>query len=230
MANGATAVWQKWGQLCREMGMTWAFWYVIHKWCQRIGLPVHAYRFAYQPVPNDRLLKKPDHIEFRWLDSFDPAMLVEDRRSEWVQARLIRGDRCLAAFKEGQLIAFLWLARQHYPEDEARCDYQLKSPHLAWDYDVYVAPKYRATRLFAQLWDEANHWLQQQGVRWTVSRISAFNGASIHAHQRRGAMISGAAIFIRIGKVQILLSNRRPFFHLSRRTRAQFRFFAPQSI
>ena len=223
------AIVEKWRQLRREMGAFWAVIYGLHKVGKKFGLNISAYRFAFQPVPEKRLLKKPDNIEFRWLETFVPEMLVEDRKAAWVQARLARGDRCLAAYKEGELIAFLWLAGKHYPEDDARCDYRLEAETLVWDYDVYVAPRYRVTRLFAQLWDEANEALYQQGVRWSVSRISAFNVASIHSHRRRGAVLRGAAIFINAGRWQVLVANRRPFFHVSRQSRPAFRFFAPNA-
>jgi len=223
------AIWQKWQQLRREMGAFWAVMYGIHKAVRKLGIKLSAYRFAFQPVPEKRLLKKPDNIEFRWLETFVSEMLVEDRKAAWVQARLARGDRCLAAYKESELIAFLWLAARHYPEDEARCDYRLEAQALVWDYDVYVAPRYRVTRLFAQLWDEANESLYQSGVRWSVSRISAFNVASIHSHRRRGALLSGAAIFVNAGNWQMLLSNRRPFLHVSRKSRPAFRFFTPNA-
>jgi hypothetical protein len=219
----------KWTALRLELGAGPALLYVFHKLWRRIGGKLTAYRFAYQPIPDKRSVAPATGVEFRWLGSFDPVLMVEDRKEAIVRARFDRGDRCLAAFKAGDLAAFLWLANTHYPEDDARCDYQLDAKELVWDYDVYVAPKYRVTRLFAQLWDEANEVLYREGARWSVSRISSFNAASLRSHQKRGARLTGSAFFIMLGRLQLVLASQRPRLHLSLTGRPEFRFEVPRT-
>ena len=217
---------QKWRALSQSLGWVWAGCYVLHLALKKIGIKFQAYRFAYQPIPLARKLAVPPNIVFKWVDSFHADLLVEDRKEHIVKARLARGDLCLAAYKESEMVAFIWLATSHYPEDDTRCDYQLASPPLVWDYDVYVAPKYRVTRLFAQLWEEANDYLRARQIHWSVSRISAFNAASIRAHVRSGAKLTGTALFWQMGQMQLLMSSQKPFVHLSRQSRPIFQFNA----
>ncbi len=217
----------KWTALRRELGTGSALLYLLSRFWQRLGGRLTAYRFAFQPIPDKRSVAPAVGFEFRWLTAFEPALLVEDRREAIVRARFERNDRCLAAYKTDELVAFIWIATAHYPEDEARCDYRLDSPQLVWDYDVWLAPKYRLTRLFAQLWDEANAVLYRDGVRWSVSRISAFNAASLRSHQKRGARLTGSAFFIMLGRLQLVLASQRPMLHLSWSGRPVFRFAPP---
>ncbi|MFZ5842287.1 MAG: GNAT family N-acetyltransferase [Pseudomonadota bacterium] len=223
-----TATTGKWTALRNELGTCPALLYLFQKLWKRLGGKLTAYRFAYQPIPDQRSVAPAVGVEFRWLTAFEPALMVEDRKEAIVRARFDRGDRCLAAFKNGEIAAFLWLANTHYPEDDARCDYRLEPTELVWDYDVYVAPKYRVTRLFAQLWDEANAVLYREGARWSVSRISAFNSASLRSHQKRGARLTGSAFFIMLGRLQLVLASQRPRLHLSLTGRPEFRFELPK--
>jgi hypothetical protein len=223
------ALLNKWTSLRLELGTRPALLYVLSMLLRRGGVTLIAYRFVYQPIPDKCTVVPAVGVEFRWLTNFDRALLVEDRKESVVRARFDRGDRCLAAFKKGEIAAFLWIATSHYPEDEVRCDYRLNQPELVWDYDVYVAPKYRVTRLFAQLWDETNRVLRHEGVRWSVSRISAFNTASLRSHERRGARVSGSAQFAVLGRLQLVIASQSPRLHFSLSSRPEFRFSVPAS-
>jgi hypothetical protein len=57
------------------------------------------------------------------------------------------------------------------------------SGKAVWDFDVYVVPAYRLGYTFLKLWDTANAHLRSLGVRWTLSRISAFNAGSLSSQQ-----------------------------------------------
>ena len=104
----------------------------------------------------------------------------------------------------GTLAGFLWLASGIYEEDEVRCRYQLANPtETVWDFDVYVEPRFRLGRTFARLWDAANEDLRQRCIRWSISRISAFNPASLAAHARLGALPLGHASFLCLGRLQL---------------------------
>jgi hypothetical protein len=82
------------------------------------------------------------------------------------------------------MAGWLWLLRHGCEEDEARARYALASSQSSWDLDVWVAPGQRGSLVFARLWEEANAVLHAQGVRWSCSRISRFNPASLAAHAR----------------------------------------------
>ena len=85
----------------------------------------------------------------------------------------------------------------------------------AWDFDVQVFPQHQFTMAFPRLWDSANLVLDGLGVRWSCSRISAFNAASGAAHRRMGAERIATAVFLVCGKWQLTLATQLPFVQLS---------------
>ena len=85
----------------------------------------------------------------------------------------------------------------------------------AWDFDVMVMPEYRMGRLFSYLWGRANAELRAGGVEHTMSRISAFNAASLAAHQRLGARVVGSASFLCVGRWQLMRTSLSPRWHFS---------------
>ncbi|WP_038499719.1 hypothetical protein [Janthinobacterium agaricidamnosum] len=146
--------------------------------------------------------------------------------------RFAQGAVCLAALREtgrdigpdsgpdtqsdSGLRGFLWLLRDACQEDEVRVRYILPSSQSAWDLDVWVHPDARLGLTFARLWEEANRLLHADGVRWSCSRISAFNVSSLSAHARIGTLRLGSATFLRCGRWQWMASSIAPYFHLSR--------------
>jgi hypothetical protein len=131
-------------------------------------------------------------------------------------ARYAQGACSLAAVKRGELVGFLWLRFDAYQEDEVRARYLLPSAQSCWDFDVWVRPQERLGPAFPRLWDEANHLLRARAVRWSCSRISAFNAASLRAHASIGTVPMGSATFLRCGGWQWMLATRAPYCHLSR--------------
>jgi len=123
---------------------------------------------------------------------------------------------CFAAENAGHLVGFIWIILDRYDEDEVRCEYVLvPSGEVAWDFDAYVAPEFRMSRVFVQLWEAANAFLRLHGYRWTASRISAFNPASLASHKRFGALHCHTALFLVVGPLQLTLLSLPPYVHLS---------------
>ena len=89
-----------------------------------------------------------------------------------------------------------------------------------WDFDVYVEPRLRLGRTMARLWDEAYRRWYAQGVRWSFSRISAFNSRSMLSHARMGAHRIGMATFLSAGNWQISISSIAPRLHFSTHARS----------
>jgi GNAT superfamily N-acetyltransferase len=114
------------------------------------------------------------------------------------------------------LAGFLWLIADAYQEDEVRARYRLASSRASWDFDVWVRPEERLGWVFRRLWEAARQHLRARGVRWTCSRISAFNAASLRAHAQIGTVTLGHAVFLRCGAWQWMIATLRPWFHLSR--------------
>src|SRR5262245_16818522 len=148
---------------------------------------IYKYLFVAQPVPATSLAPPLNESRTRIYRATpgDGIIATFPRPPEIIAQRFRNGAVCLVAERAQSLAGFIWIQRQSYCEDEVRCDYLLDpAAELAWDFDAYVAPEHRMSRAFAQLWDAANRHLRAEGCRYTLSRISAFNAASLAAHRR----------------------------------------------
>lgn len=181
------------------------------------------YHLVAQPVPDAPrpANARRTRFTFRRAASVDAVIASAPRPRAVLEQRLREGAACIVAECDGQLAGFVWLAERAYMEDEVRCLFRL-DPHAqaAWDFDVYVAPAYRATRVFAQLWDAAHALSRERGHRWTFSRISGFNPASLAAHRRLGAADLGRATFLVLGPLQLSFFSIAPYVHVALSRRA----------
>jgi hypothetical protein len=135
---------------------------------------------------------------------------------EMIEYRSRHNAICLGAFKDEQMIGYIWLCLGPYQEDEVRCRFVPASRNRAsWDFDVYLVPEFRAGLGFLRLWDEANRLLRDAGVSWSISRISALNPHSLASHARLGAQPCGSALFIRIGPAQLTFASLHPYLCFS---------------
>ena len=172
-----------------------------------------SYDLVVQPMTDG--LDLPAHrgkdIEVREIVAGDPLLAAMDRPVEILDARFHQGARCLVALKKGELAGFLWWTQGPYTEDEVRCVF-IPEPHgqAIWDFDVYVAPRYRFSPIFPCLWHVATQQLFAEGYRYSASRISAFNPASLAAHQRLGAKIVGHRLFVCFGRLELSFSRQSP--------------------
>ena len=138
------------------------------------------------------------------------------RPKEVINYRYNQGGYCLAAYKNGVFSGFIWLNFDPYFEDEVRCCYMLHPiGKVAWDYDVYIDPKYRISMVFAKMWDQANQLMRDKNVTHTMSRISAFNSGSLASHTRLGATRIGQLLFFKLGPWQLMFSSAAPYVHFS---------------
>ena len=140
-----------------------------------------------------------------------------ERRPGALRERYRQGAQCLVARDRSGMVGWIWLLRHGCQEDEVRARYALASNQSSWDLDVWVHPEQRGGLVFARLWEEANAVLHAQGVRWTCSRISRFNRASLGAHARLGTHALGTATFMRCGRWQWMAASLPPYVYLSRR-------------
>jgi GNAT superfamily N-acetyltransferase len=179
---------------------------------------MHCYFLVQQPVQERLLL--PDHlrggVSVRVLTAADTEIASALSRAEELGARLRRGDTCLAAFRDGRLVGYLWLCFCPFEDDETHCRFApLQGAGGAWDYDLSVAPESRGGGAFAALWDAAWEVLRREGYSWTASRVSAFNDRSLRAHRRIGAVATGTLLVLRAGHAAAILSSLRPVLRLA---------------
>lgn len=209
--------------LVQELGLVGALCYATSLLLARTGghASLHRYYFVAQPVADEAFLppQRGKSIEVRFVEPEDPTLLSLPLDQKVLAYRAGQGAVCLGAFKDGEIIGCLWLCLSPYSEDEVRCRYAPQPPDQAsWDFDVYLRPEQRSGFGFARLWDQANAFLRQRGVRASWSRISAFNTASLASHSRLGARILARATFLRLGPCQIMIASVTPYFHFSFRS------------
>lgn len=221
LARFATPVPERIKALVRELGWWDAVLYVISRGTQLVSFgraSLIVYRFYAQPVFAEPLL--PSHrgrqIQLRWITQEEATTLTWPRPQHVIDRRFERGVKCLGAFRNGEMIGFLWLTLGAYEEDEVRSLF-IPSPQgeAVWDFDVYVAPAHRLSPVFLKLWETAFKWLEEHGYRYSFSRISAFNTASLRSQQRLGGSSIARGAFLRLGGVQVYLGGLRPFLHMS---------------
>jgi hypothetical protein len=175
------------------------------------------YYFVAQPVPEQRLTALPKASRTRIYRALPTEDIIKrfPRPPAVIAWRFADGAACFVAERMGELVGFIWIKLERYQEDEVRCDYLLDPAQgLAWDFDAWVAPEFRMTRAFVQLWEAANDYLRQQGCHWSVSRISAFNPVSLASHRRMGAVHLHTGLFAVLGRTQLALFSCRPYIHV----------------
>lgn len=178
---------------------------------------IHKYQFVAQRLGEQPLCaNRGRDIDVRLLASRAAIPPGYPRPANVLDQRYAQGAISLAAFRRQDLVGFLWLLFDAYQEDEVRARYRLVSSGSCWDFDVYVRPEDRLGWAFRRLWDEARCLLRARAVRWSCSRISAFNPASLAAHARIGTVPLGSAVFLRCGNWQWMLATLAPHFHCSR--------------
>jgi hypothetical protein len=186
-------------------------------------LAIVAYALFVQPVPLRPMLQKnaKTNITVRLISRDEYRVEWFDRPASVIERRFQQNTFCFVAFDQDKPVGSLWLCCNNYMEDEVRCRFILQpADAVAWDFDVYVAPKYRMSRVFVYLWDAGDAWLREHGFRWSCSRIDMLNMESMRAHQRMGASRIGVAVFVKGWDWQLTLATLRPFAHFSRNDRS----------
>lgn len=182
------------------------------------NIRIFRYRLVAQPVQGHSSLPngRGRSIIVREIAAGDSVLEQTILAPAVLNHRFRQGALCLGAFREGTLVGYLWLRLGPFLEDEVRCHFvPLPEGQAAWDFDIFIRPEFRSSIVFAKLWDAAMVFLHSRGVKWSMSRISAFNPISLTSHRRLGATCTGTAIFLRLGQWQVLIATRKPFFHVS---------------
>ena len=214
-----TASYSKVRHLIRELGVSRALLYGIDYSLKRVTGSKHVYHYLFtaQPVSTHGLMGRAPsrsiRIEAIPRQRYDHRWFP--RPADVINSRFEQGAICFVAFKDNDPVGSLWLVSGKYNEDEVACCF-LPQPEnsVAWDFDVYVTPELRASRLFGYLWDAAFQWLRQHGYSWTMSRIDAFNAASVRTHARLGAKTIGQGLFLVVGRLQLSAFSVKPFVHI----------------
>lgn len=174
------------------------------------------YYFVAQPVPPGPSKTADSSTTRIYRVSPEDGIIRQfPRPPQNILKRFADGAVCHVAEQTGKFAGFIWIKQERYFEDEVRCHYVLSPPTLlTWDFDAYVAPEFRMSRVFVRLWAGVNDYLREHGYRWTISRISAFNAASLASHKRFGLVRLHTGFFIVLGQCQVSVFTCRPYLHI----------------
>jgi GNAT superfamily N-acetyltransferase len=179
---------------------------------------LNKYYLTAQPIPAGNLTpdKRGRNIIISEASAQEALGTVMNRPMDVIRARQRSGCRCFLAHKNGELVGFQWFTMKDYLEDEVRCLFRLRQEDAcAWDFDIFVRPEARTQPVFTKLWDATNAFLRDAEVKYSLSRISAFNALSLNSHARIGAWPFGWAVFVSAGEFQLTLLSARPWLKLS---------------
>ena len=196
--------------------------YVLDRALARMSpsLGLQVYEFMVQPIGGEPLLPPnlSKNLTVRAIVEGDPEVEQMPARTDVKAERFRHGAQCLGAYRKGELLGYLWYAKDRYREDEVRCDYVLvDKTSSVFDFDLVVLPKYRMGIGFMGVWHGANATLSAQGIRHTFSRMTRFNLASRRAHARLGARCVGRAVFLRAWRAEFMLGTLAPFVGMTTR-------------
>jgi hypothetical protein len=222
----------------REFGFAAGCLYAMHRVLQGISArwQLHVYEITVQPIAERPVgsRKRGSKLEMREIRAGDPEIALMPVRPEVMLARIRQNAACLGAFRNGELIGYMWFCRREYEEDEVRCIYVLEDERESvFDFDFYLYPKHRMGVAFVALWNAANEFLSGQGIRYTFSRLTRFNVASRRAHQHLGCRVIGRVLFLQLGRLEAMLATLAPYASVSmsasRRVRLKLRPDVPRT-
>jgi hypothetical protein len=179
---------------------------------------IEKYYLVAQPVTERRLLpeKWGKGVLVQQIGHPHPLVSQLPRPRDEIVRRFAGGALCFMATRQDQIIGHLWITQSAYKEPFHRCEYVLQPPgRTAWDFDMWITPDDRMGFVFARLWDQCNSYLRKQGMTWTCSRVSAFNSASLKAHERLGMRVIHTLFYLGAGPVELLIADVAPFVSLS---------------
>jgi len=193
-------------------------------------IPMKYYLVA-QPVPPESPKRRPHKLKIVEVSQADYDYSWFPRPPEFIDARYDQGALCFVAFSDGQPTACLWLIQGGFFEDTIRAQFSPQPTECtAWDFDVFIHPEYRLGRTFMHLWEHAFDWMRAREIRWTMSRINAFNLSSVHSHRRLGARFLHHVTFWHWGKLQLSLSDASPRIQIGMTNIPEFTIHAPSDF
>jgi hypothetical protein len=204
----------------RDFGVIAGSLYVLGRVLQAISprLNLQVYELMVQPISGRPLLPErfTRGITIREIHEGDPEVGLMPARPNIKDSRFRQGAICLGAYRQEELIGYLWLCFDRYEEDEVRCTYVLEPPgHAVFDFDLYVFPKHRMGLAFAGIWNGVNEYLSRRGIRFTFSRLTRFNLPSRKAHAHLGWKKVASAIFVQAWRAEVMFATIPPYVNLS---------------
>ncbi|MEM7097840.1 MAG: GNAT family N-acetyltransferase [Pseudomonadota bacterium] len=114
---------------------------------------------------------------------------------QFVRQALAKNDVCAAAFKDEEIVGFVWGALQIAPHDKY-LNVQVEHPYL-YAYKSFVKKEYRGSSLSVDLINTRDLHLQNRGLQHTVMFIETKNKASLNIMHKVGGRPQGYVGFFR---------------------------------
>lgn len=204
----------------KEFGLFAGLLYAIDRVFQKTSthLRLYVYEFMVQPIPEKPLLpaRLTRNLEIREIKQGDPEVSLMPARADIKESRFRQNAICLGAFQSGRFVGYIWFCFRAYEEDEVRCTYTLTPEKEAvFDFDLYIFPEHRMGLGFIGLWNGANQFLNERGIKYTFSRLTRFNLASRRAHKHLGWKAAGRAVFMRAWNVELMVATIFPYLTIT---------------
>ncbi len=211
---------QKLIALFRELGFLVGVLYLFDKGLKQVSpnLRLLSHALMVQPISNKPLLppSMKKIFEYREIKPGDKHLNNMPRPMTIIEYRFNQKAICLGLFKKEELIGYIWFCFNSYKEDEARCIYLLEPKNESvFDYDLYIFPEHRLGLAFIALWDEANRFLHERGIKQTYSRLTQSNIASHKAHEHFGWKRVAQAFYFKAWRFELMLTTTSPYLGFS---------------
>ena len=182
------------------------------------NLRLFCYELMVQPIPDKPMfpVSMTKSLDIREIKRGDPELDLMPVPPEIIEFRLKQNAICLGVFKKAKFIGYIWFRFGAYEEDEVRCAFLLVPENEAvFDFDLYLFPEHRLGLGFIGIWEKANKFLYERGIRYTFSRLTRFNLASRKAHNHLGWKRVGQAFFLKAWRLELMISTIAPYLGLS---------------
>jgi hypothetical protein len=213
-------MWQTLTNAWREFGLGIGSVYLIDQALIRLSdhTRLRFYELMVQPITEPPLVAEryTRSFSYREIKAGDPEVDRMPARSDIKATRFEQGARCLGAFRGEEFVGYMWFTHDRYLEDEVRCVFDVHpTDSTVFDFDFYLFPEYRMGLAFIGLWEGANRYLYERGIRYTYSRITRFNTASRRAHDHLGWRRVGRAVFLKLWNFEWMIAGVKPYVHVS---------------
>ncbi len=151
--------------------------------------------------------------------SHNRALEIDDTRiKDW----LARGELCIGATVDGNLVAHDWRAYSATPHDRKRNIWVDFNADAGYGRYSFTLPAYRGKHIMPSLWAFGDNYCLDKGKTLSISYIETDNYPSMRAAMRGGYPVVGYAGFI-------YLFGKLFSFRTAGAKQHGFRFFTPRS-
>ena len=212
-------MWRKILSPFREFGLYAGAVYIIDNILNRLStdIKLYLYEFLIQPIPEKDLIpaKLVNDVQLREITQADEEINMMPARKDIIKSRYEQDAVCLGVYQKDKFIGYIWFSFNTYDEDEVRCTFILNPPEITvFDFDLYIFPEYRGLG-FLTVWNTANQYLRNNGIKYSYSRLTRFNLSSRKAHQHLGARCIGRAMFLKMWQLEIMFTDIYPYLHFT---------------